>query len=104
MDFQSPPAMTGHWEVSHPGARRPGHFRDLDEARLAVGDRPERLADDDRRGAAPTDPADEAPVRRDHRLRAGLRRRRPLGPHDRRRGEWLATREQLRREGEEAVA
>jgi hypothetical protein len=60
------------------------------QAAAARAESPQRLALDDRFGAAPTDPALHVAVRCDQGLVAGAGRGRPLAAHDGRQGKGLA--------------
>ena len=84
------PGCPPEWQVMTssmtPSPRRPSAGRVLrqpEQPRLAVGERAERLADDDRLGAAAADPALDRAVRMDDAARAGPRRGRPPDGHDR---------------------
>src|SRR5207249_4794066 len=69
-------AGRGDDDISAGVAALPGG-PDPDEPRLAVGERPQRLADDDRLGACAADPSDEAAVGPHDGPVAAPRRRRP---------------------------
>ena len=86
VDLQCAPGMTGHDElddaVAAPSLGR-AVLRQAEQPRLAVDERPERLADDDGLGAAAADPALDRAVRVDDPGRAGARRGRPPDRDDR---------------------
>ncbi len=75
-DLERPTGVAGHHEIDDP-VRAPGLGgllrREAEQPRLAVGQRPERLGDDGRLGAASADPALDRAVRMDDPARAGLR-------------------------------
>ena len=80
VDLQRSPGVAGHDEfddaVAAP-ALGGGVLREPQQARLAVGEGAERLADDDGLGAAATDPALDRAVRMDDPAAPGPGRRRP---------------------------
>ena len=86
VDLQRAPRMAGHDQLDHAVAAAAlggGRLRQAQQARVPVGQRPERLADDDGLGAAAADPALDRAVGMDdpHRPRPG--RRGTLDRHDR---------------------
>ena len=86
VDLQGPARMAGHDElddaVAAPALGR-RVLREPEQARLAVDERAQRLADDDGLGAAAADPALDRAVRMDDAARARPGRGRPLDRHDR---------------------
>src|SRR5829696_4265727 len=86
VDLQGPSGMTGHHQlddaIAAPALGR-GVLGQAQEAWLAVDEGTERLSDDDRLGAAPTDPALDRAIGMDDPRRAGTRGCRPLDRHDR---------------------
>ncbi len=91
--------MAGHDELDDPVAapalgRRV--LRQAEQARLPVGQRVERLADDDRLGARAADPALDRPVGVDDPVRPGPGRRRPGDRNDRGKGERASGLSELR--------
>ena len=85
VDLQRAPRMTGHDQlddaVAAPALGR-GVLRQAQQPWLTVDERAERLAHDDRLGAAAADPAFDGAVRVDDPRRAGARRGRPPDRHD----------------------
>ena len=85
VDLQGAAGMAGHDELDdavRPAALGRTVLREAEEPRLAVGERAERLADDDGLGAAPADPALDRAVGMDEPARAGPRRGRPADRDD----------------------
>ena len=77
VDLQRAPRMTGHDQLDHAvaaAALARDVLREPEQPRLAVDERPERLADDHRLGARAADPA------LDRAVRDGRSPRRPAGP------------------------
>jgi len=80
VDLQGPAGVAGHHQFDDAvGAASLARavLRQPQQARLAIGDRPERFAHDDRLGAAAADPAFDRAVRMDDARRAGTGRGRP---------------------------
>ena len=103
VDLQGATGVAGHDELDDAvGAAALGRrvLREAEQARLAVGQRVERLADDDRLGAAAADPALDRAVGMDDAARAGPGRRRPGDRDDRREDERAAGRLELGGPGE----
>ena len=106
VDLQRSPGVAGHDQLDDPIAapalgRRV--LRQAKQARLAVGQRVERLADDDRLGARAADPALDRAVGVDDPVRPGPGRRRPRDRDDRRERERLAGLRELRGAREQAA-
>ena len=80
VDLQRAPRMAGHDQLDDAvaaAALARDILREPEQPRLAVDERPERLAHDDRLGARAADPALDRAVRVDDPRRAGPGRRRP---------------------------
>ena len=86
VDLQRAPRVAGHDQLDD-AVRAPPLARTVlrqsEQARLAVADGSQRLADDDGLGAAAPDPALDRAVRMDDAGRAGPGRGRPPDRHDR---------------------
>ena len=105
VDVHGASTVAGHRKDHDPGTSfglRVG--REGDQARHAVGDRLERLADHGRLRAASPEPAVEGAVGRDERAVARLRARGRLPPDDRGEGEGLLLRHEPARERKEVGA
>ena len=86
VDLQRATGVAGHDQLDDAvgaAALARAVLRQPEQARLAVAERPERLADDDGLGAAAADPALDRAVRMDDARRAGPGRGRPPDRHDR---------------------